>query len=349
MTRPDDNRPLRITGLLPRANDRSLGVRGWKDAGIRIRCLTIAPHLGNFGPAIRLVESLNLDDRIADRSFFDADVYVIYQTLEDHRPVVATLLDAGKCVVVDVCDEVSKHQGVLSFTWDNARRATAVTVPTRNLAARLAPRTDTPIYVVPDAVEGERQPIRPPRGDGPLRLFWYGWQHKIGTLAQRLPALAEFARRRPLDLTIMSNLDPVQPLLRGMLGAAGDRLAIRAVPWLHADFNAAMEQADIAIVPYDDSVAYSGRSPVRVIQAAWQGRLAISEDVEGYPELARFGVLHRSIVDGIAWALDHPHDAARQLELLQACVAESYRPQVVAKAWLRSLRAIHTRFVAARG
>lgn len=344
MTVPEPDRVFRITGLLPRANDRSLGVRGWKDAGIRIRCLSIAPHLGALGPAVRLVESLNLDERIADRSFFDADVHVIYQTLEDHRPVVSALLEAGKCVVVDVCDDVSMQAGVLSYTWENARRAAALTVPTRNLAARLAARTGTPIYVVPDAVEGDPRPVRPPRGDGPLRLFWYGWQHKIGALARRLPALEAFAQQRPLELTIMSNLDPVQPVLRRMLDAAGSRLAIRAVPWQHADFNAAMDRADIAIVPYDDSVADSGRSPVRVIQAAWQGRLAISEDVDGYPELARFGILHRSIVDGIVWALDDPDEASRQLTALHTYVAETYRPQILARAWLRSLRAVHAAF-----
>jgi len=330
--------PLRITGLLPRPNDGSLGTRSWKDAGIRIRCASIAPHLGALGAAVKLVESQNLDRRIADGSYFDADVFMIYQTLEDHRPIVGSLLDAGKCVVVDVCDDLALYKGVLNYNWENAQRAFAITVPTASLARRLAARVaGKRIYIVPDAVEGEPAPIRPPRREGPLRLFWYGWQHKIRTLSERLPALAELAAQRPIELTIMSNLDPVGPILQTILDRRFPRLSISAVPWDLSAFNAAMERTDVAVVPYDDSVSYSGRSPVRLIQAAWRGRLPISEDVEGYPEFARFGVLHRSIVDGIAWAIGHPDEAAGQLAALQRHVAETHRPEVLARTWMNAL------------
>lgn len=338
--------PLRITALLPRANDGSLGDRSWKDAAIRIRCASIAPHLGRLGAVVKLVESQYVGRRIADGSFFDADVFVIYQTLEDHRRVVEVLADAGKCVVADVCDDVATYQGVLGYTWDNARRAAGVTVPTRSLADRLAGRLSAPIRVVADAVEGEAQPPRPPRTDGPLRLFWYGWQHKVGVLAERLPALAAFARRRPLELTIMTNVNPIGPVLQGVLDAADDSLVIRATAWERAAFNRAMADADLAVIPYNDSVAYSGRSPVRLIQALWQGRLAVSEDLEGYPQFARFGLLHRSIVDGIAWVVERPDEAAQCLAAAQRHVFETYRPSVLAATWLQVLTEIHAGFTA---
>jgi hypothetical protein len=350
MTARPIDAPLRITGLLPRPNDGSLGTRSWKDAGIRIRCASIAPHLGALGAAVKLVESQNLDRRIADGSYFDADVFMIYQTLEDHRPIVGSLLDAGKCVVVDVCDDLTRYKGVLNYNWENAQRAFAITVPTASLARRLAARVEGKrIYIVPDAVEGEPAPVRPPRREGPLRLFWYGWQHKLRTLSERLPALAELAARRPLELTIMSNLRPVGPILQSIVECRYVRLSIAAVPWDLSAFNAAMERSDIAVIPYNESISYSGRSPVRLIQAAWRGRLPVSEDVEGYPEFARFGVLHRSIVDGIAWAVENPDAAAGQLAALQRHVAETHRPEVLARTWMHALSHAYAGFREQRG
>ena len=341
-------RPLLITGLLSTANDGSVDDRRWKDVGIRVRCLEIARHLGALGQTLKLVESLNAPRRMADGSFFDSDIYVIYQALEDHRPYVSALLDAGKCVVTDVCDDAAQYRGLLGHTWENAQRAHGITVPTRSLAERLAVRTATPIHVVPDAVEGAPRPVRLPRADGPLRLFWYGWQHKIGVLADRLPALAGLAERRPVELALMTNMDPVQPVLRDILDSSRPGLSIRAEPWSFDAFNATMEQADIAIIPYDDSVSYSGRSPVRLIQAAWQGRLAISEDVDGYPEFARFGLLHASLIDGLEWAIGNPAAVERALHDVRRYVAETYHPAVLARFWLRALTDIHRRFEASR-
>lgn len=340
--------PLRITGLMPQADDDSMGDRRWKSASVRIRCVEIAPYVGALGATVKLVESSLVQKRIADGSFFDADVYVIYQTLEDHREVVSTLLEAGKCVVTDVCDDVTQYPGVLGLTWDNARRAHAITVPTRSLADRLGAQIDTPIHVIPDAVEGTPQPVRPPRTEGPLRLFWYGWQHKVSALAARLPELARLAERRRIALGLMTNVDPVGPALQSVLDASTERLTIRVTPWQLAAFNATMSHADIAIMPYIDRVSYSGRSPVRLVQALWLGRLAIAEDVEGYPEFERFGLLHRSLADGVAWAIEHPETAMGALNEARRYVAQTHHPQVLARQWLDALTEIHQRFVADR-
>lgn len=341
--------PLRITSLLPCANDDSLGDRRWKNATTRVRCLEIAAHLGVLGAQVKLVESTFVDRRMANGSFFDADVFVIYQTLEDHRDIVTALLDAGKCVVSDVCDNVRLYPGALGRTWENACRAHGITVPTKSLADRLAGGTDTPIHVIPDAVEGDPRPVRLPRADGPLRLFWYGWQHKLAALEERLPALVRFAARRPLVLGIMTNMDPVGPVLQRILDASDDRLMIRAEPWQFAAFNHAMAEADIAIVPYTEKVSYSGRSPVRLIQALWQGRLALSEDLDAYPEFARFGLLHESLVDGLAWAVDHPIAAAQAMHNARRYVADTHHPSVLAAKWLQTLTEIHGRFLATCG
>lgn len=348
MAEGQTDRPLRITGILSAANDGSVGNRRWKEAGIRVRCLEIAQHLGALGPVLKLVESQNVPKRMADRSFFDADIYVIYQALEDHRRYVSALLDAGKCVVTDICDDVTGFVGVLGYAWENAQRAHGITVPTRSLAERLAARTATPIHVVPDAVEGAPRPVRLPRADGPLRLFWYGWQHKIGTLADRLQALAWLAERRPIELAIMTNMDPVNPVLRHILDSSWPGLGIRAEPWSFDAFNATMEQADIVVIPYDDSVSYSGRSPVRLVQAVWQGRVAISEDVDGYPAFARFGLMHGSVVDGIEWAVDNPAAVGRALRDARRYVAETHHPAVLARFWFRALSDVHRQFKAGR-
>lgn len=348
MSDPGDSRAstsLRITGILPMPRHGTRKRPVWRSAAVRVRCCEIAPRLGALGARVKLVLSRDVATRQADGSFYDADVYLIYQTVEDHRAIVRDLLQAGKCVVVDVCDDVAKYPGVLRYTWQNAKRATAVTVPTDSLADRIGDRIAPSVHVVPDAVEGVGRPVRLPDDEGPLRLFWYGWQHKLAPLVDRLPDLAAFAGgTRPISLTVMTNLQPVFPVLQQVSEAAGDRLSVRIVQWSPDAFDAALEDTDVAIMPYDDRVGFSGRSPLRPVQAVWRGRPAITEDVEAHAALARFGLVHGSLIDGLAWILEHPGAAATGLSDAQHYIAETHRPGAVARVWLRTLSAIHESF-----
>jgi hypothetical protein len=336
---------MRITFVLTNPDDASRGRATWKNTALRVRCAEIAAPLGALGPAVKLLLSRKIEERKADGSFFDSDVYVIFQTLEDHRPIVDALLKAGKCVVVDICDDVSGYIGNLVWNWENAQRATAVTVPTQALADRLSPRLAPPVHVIPDAVEGTRSAIRPPRRTGPLRLFWYGWQHKIRALEPRLESIERYSRQtRPIALTVMSNLDPIGGTLDRILGRYGESLSIETRPWSISDFDLAMAETDIAIIPYGEFLASSGRSPVKLIQAIWSGRLAISEDILGYPEFDRFKLLHESLVDGIAWAADHAGQVERNLAQAQEHIAATRQPAAVAAEWHGVLLRIHQSF-----
>lgn len=338
---------MRVTFILENPDDASRGRATWKNAALRVRCAEIAAPLGARGPAVKLLLSRKIEERKADGSFFDSDVYVIFQTLEDHRPIVDELSDAGKCVVVDVCDDVSGYIGNLAWTWENAQRATAVTVPTRGLADRLSSRLGQTIHVIPDAVEGARSKIRPPGQVGPLRLFWYGWQHKIRALEPRLEAIERYShQQRPIVLTVMSNLDPIGGTLDRIIVRYGKSLSIETRPWSIADFEMAMEETDIAIVPYGGFLESSGRSPIKLMQAIWRGRLAISEDITGYPEFGRFALLRDSLIDGITWATSQGEQVTRNLALAQDYIAATRQPAAVAIEWHRALLQIHRTFQA---
>lgn len=322
--------------ILPPADHGTLERPSWKSVSIRVRCTEIAPWLGRYGTQVHLIIDSNVLERLERGTLDDIELFVIPQTLTDHRPIVDALVAAGKCVIADVCDDVTRYGGILATTWDNARKAAAITVPTPHLAGRLRDKTGVPIHVVHDAVEGPPRPFRGPRTDGPLRLFWYGWQHKVGVLMARLERLRAFAAStRPIHLTVMSDVFEIREEMAALMTSGDDALSIDVMPWSIEDFDNQMEDSDLALIPFGTSIDFSGRSPLKLMQALWQGRLAISEDLESYPDFARFDVLHGDIVDGIRYINSDPKRAVENLRVAQIYIRDTYLPSVLAKRWQR--------------
>jgi hypothetical protein len=333
-----DRLPKKIAFLMPPADHGEPGQETWRSVSVRVRCTEIAQWLGRYGTQVRLVVDNNLTGRLSGGALDDTEAVVVLQSQRDYRTHVDMLRAAGKCVVVDVCDDVWRYSGVLATTWESAGRAHAITVPTRWLKDSLQPKTDIPIHIVPDAVEGLPGPIRLPSPEGPLRLFWYGWQHKVSALRRHIDRLRAFAKvERPVELTVMTNMDPVFDELADLLAAGGGALSVTGVPWSMDGFGAAMDATDIALIPFDRAIDFSGRSPLKLMQALWQGRLAVSEDLDSYPDFARFGVLHGDIVDGIRALLADPEGARIGLAKAQRYIRDTYVPPVLARRWQATL------------
>lgn len=326
--------PRKIAFVLPPPDHGTPQRPAWRSVSVRVRCTEIAPWLGDYGTEVHLVRDGNVKARLETGALDGIQAFVVLQSLTDQSAVVDALLAAGKCVVADVCDDVSRYEGVLGTTWTNARRASAITVPTRWLADRLGPKTDRPIHVVADAVEGPPRPIRGPAADGPLRLFWYGWQHKVGIVLRRLERLRAYAHaERPVALTVMTNLFSVGEEAARLRDAGDDRLSVEVVHWSQDRFDAQMDRTDIALIPFDTEIDFSGRSPLKLMQALWQGRLAVSEDLDSYPDFAPFGVLHEHIVDGIDYLIADPDRALAHLSQAQRYILDTYMPSVLAHRW----------------
>lgn len=341
-------KPRSVAFILPPPNHGTLDRPSWRSVSIRVRCTEIAQWLGRYGTQVHLLIDETVPPRLTDGSLDDIELFVVLQTLTDHTALVDALLAAGKCVVTDVCDDVSRYEGLLSKTWANARRAAGITVPTRWLADLLGPQTDRPIHIVHDAVEGPPRQIRGPTPDGPLRLFWYGWQHKVGVIQRRLDRLRAYAHAtRPVELTVMSDLYGIRDEMAGVLASGDGRLTIRGEHWSLDGFDTEMEHTDIALIPFDTKIDFSGRSPLKLMQALWQGRLAISEDLESYPDFAPFGVLHRDIVDGIEQMTADPQRALADLSRAQVYIHDTYMPSVLAHRWQEVLGEILAGFRAA--
>jgi len=334
----DRKMPQKIACILPPPDHGTQEHPTWRSVSVRVRCTEIAQWLGRLGTQVHLVIDHTVPPRLRDGSLDGIELFIVLQTLSDHSALVDALLAAGKCVVTDVCDDVSRYGGVLATTWTNAQRAAAITVPTQWLADRLGPQTDRPVHIIHDAVEGPPRTARAPRTAGPLRLFWYGWQHKVGVVLRRLERLRAFAHeRRPVALTVMSDIFEVREEMARLLAAGDDRLSIDAVNWSQQGFDEQMERTDIALIPFDSQIDFSGRSPLKLMQALWQGRLAVSEDLESYPDFAPFGVLHGDIVEGIDRLTADPRRALTNLQRAQRYIHDTYMPSVLAHRWQAAL------------
>jgi hypothetical protein len=337
---------MRVTYVMPDYND-IVGTRPtWKSASARVRAGEVAAPLGALCGEVRLVQERGLERRIADGSFQQSDVFVFPQGFTDHSILINRLKDAGRTVVVDLNDDVFNLPGAIAVNGDLARLAHAVTVPTASLKDRLSDRLCQPIHIVPDVVEGRRGEPRVPGGDGPLSLFWYGWQHKAGVLVEQRDALHRLAARRPIRLTVMTNTDPVRPWLQAFVDGAGGGLDIDLVAWTLSGFAEAMAAADLVLMPWGAVLETAGRSPLRAAQAVWWGRLPVIErpGPDGLPDDC--GVLCDTIEHGIDWVLANQKQALARLRRGQQTAAETWAPKVVARRWHAVLEGCHAATVA---
>jgi hypothetical protein len=334
---------VNVTLVMPPKDDVGPEGKTWRNAAMRVRCGVIAEPLGRMGARVKMVYSQRIDRRRADGSWYDADVYVFYQTLEDYGAVVDELLGLGKMVVVDLCDDVFGMEGRVTFAGEIARRATAVTVPTHDLARRLADRVDTPIRVVPDAVEWAREAPRAPGGDGALRVLWYGWQHKCGALTDRIPDLTRFAsERRPVLLSCVTDLDPIQPDLARIMRSGTEDLSIRVFAWTLEVFAELLTETDVVVMPDGEALAQSGRSPIRMVQAFQAGRWPIVEIVDSFEEFAPFECLCETLSDGLE-RMERERDLiVDRITRAQDHIHRTRGAEVVARRWYEVLSSIVT-------
>lgn len=346
MTHPgagERRRGLNLTMVASPTDDEGPNGRTWRSTALRVRCADISEPLSRLGHRVKLIHSNRIEARRQDGSWYDGDVYLFYQTLEDYRDLADDLRARGKIVVVDLCDDVFNMAGRIGLAGELAMRASAVTVPTLSLAKRFMKRLRCPIHVVPDGIEGARGIPAAPRSRGALRLLWYGWQHKIGAVADGLEALARFARdRRRILLSCVTNLAPIQPDLARVMRGGTEDLSVRVFAWRQDIYLNAFAEADLVIVPSGASLRESGASPIRMAQALWSGRLPIVERTAGYltAEFAPFGCFHDSLTDGIAWAMEHPRQVMDRIVAAQRQIESTRSPGALARDWHRALTAI---------
>ena len=281
-------------------------------ASTRIRLTQMAPHLEARGFPCRVL-AYPRDDRARGalrESLAPGDVVIIYRTQPTRSEMrFWRALPAPRIYDFDDAVMIGRHRG-LRGVWTRRRRragfaralasASAATCGNAFLAAQCG---QLPTAIVPSAVPLD-VPAHAPRASArPFRVGWVGKNTNLRYVSELGPALAELARRVPLEVLCMSN---------GELDLPGCTVVNER--WTREAEAAFVATFDAGIMPLALDEPWSrGKCAYKLLQYMAAGVPAVGSDVGMNAELiesGRNGLLARTPSDWIEALASLAGDAA---------------------------------------
>lgn len=258
---------------------------------------------------------------------------------------------AGARIVVDICDP--PFVGMQApYLRELVALADLVLANSPAMADLIEDQADRPAVVIPDPVEGLRQPPRfaPQaraagwlrRGGGPLRLLWFGGSPlNYGWLQPWLPHLARLGESDRLGIqlqVVAADLPEIAADVARFAPGDAPGLHMRFEPWSLAAMHEALAGCDLVLIPGDGSGrAKSTVSTNRLGESVHAGRFVVASGIPSYWEFRDSAWIGEDLVAGIRWSIAHPEEARRRIHCGQQRIDAAYAPAVVGAAWQRAL------------
>lgn len=262
------------------------------------------------------------------------DTVVISKVFTEHALALAQdARSRGARVVADFCDNFLDHpkRGPLQQALlQAADRVVASTEAMAQAIGKAGYRVDA---VISDPVEMPRGDIRFAPGDT-LQLLWFGHAVNIDTLAQFLPQLARYAEQQPLQLNVVTLLPNGKADLDRLVPPG---LAVTYTPWSVQAMRQALADCDLVVIPVLASQFKAAKSPNRLLEPLWAGRLVVAGPLPAYRPFGDSAWVGEDLVEGIAWALDNPEEVRARILRGQRDVATLFTRDAVAQRWHKAL------------
>jgi hypothetical protein len=327
---------MRITWLISSAVSTIDGRWYSPLASLRYRVLSPARYLHDEGHQnlfFRLDEKRDSDD--VPRAL-RADVVVISKVFARESVQLAQQAKTlGARVVVDLCDDHFDTPDLGPAYQTLCRMADRVVASTAAMAQVIHRRAGVRPAIIDDPYEG---PQGKPRFEPPAdvaRLLWFGHPVNFDTLADMVPGLGVFSRRRPLSLHVVS--DPSNNGIRAFVDQINRRhgpgLTARFTQWSPDATWQALANCDLVVVPSLPAAKKLVKSPNRVVEPLRAGRFVVAYPLPSYSELGDFLWLGENMAAGVEWALANPAEVLRRIETGQAHIERRFDPLAIGRVW----------------
>jgi hypothetical protein len=244
-------------------------------ASTRLRALIPSRELIKRGHQVSIFPDNRLSVDAADGRLFAPDLMVVHKIRDDFYQTLQMLKARGKTVMLDICDHVIALPHLSRLYVGLLPMADAISTPTEALAEVLSDHVRCPIHVIPDAIEGRRGGAidGEVRGDGPLRLLWFGRSQNLAPLIDRLVEITPRALDIPVVLEVMTNQGPSRDVL---ISRIPDGLTVKITPWTVDGLDDALDRAELVLLPTDPDPTRRVKSANRLERTLWAGRLPVA-------------------------------------------------------------------------
>jgi cephalosporin hydroxylase/SAM-dependent methyltransferase len=304
-------------------------------ASTRYRVLLPGEQLARRGFGVRIFPRPEGGWRPDDAARFPEGAVVFSKSFSaDNVSLAKELKERGHPVIVDICDNHFDHPSFGTDLRALCETATRIVVNTEAMAKAVEKATGGASLIVGDPLEGPRGiPAFAPRIPA-IKILWFGHPTNLDSLAKALPQLAEAAGRHPIDLTILTRPDPaVGKLVTTISANPPAALSARSLAWSEAETWRQLELCDLVIIPSLEDDRRLVKSPNRLLETIWAGRLAVAHPLPSYQAFSDYCCLTEDIADGIAWAIDNQAVALDRVRAGQDAIALECSAWRIAADW----------------
>ncbi len=252
----------------------------------------------------------------------------------DNVELAARLKQRGHPIVLDLCDNHFGHPQFGPHLHAMCGLADGIVAATENMANALRQATGRESLVIGDPVEGPRgEPAFAPCFPS-LKLLWFGHPSNLDSLQAAGRQLATAAARFPLHLTILTQVDAgTERLATEIASLSPGRIDCETRPWTPEATWRELAACDLVIIPSVADDRRSVKSPNRLLEAIWAGRLAIAHPVPSYQAFAAHCWVGDDLAAGIVWAVEHQANALQRIRSGQDTIAFRYSTWKLARDW----------------
>ena len=307
-------------------------------ASARYRVLIPAQQLARLGHHVQ-VASLQPGGWPPSVVEAPCDVLVISKSFHaDNEALAQSMKGRGVRVIVDMCDDhfarpiVGAHQRALIALADQ------VIASTQAMAESILRNTGRDSIVVTDPVEGPRgEPRFEPRFPE-LRIVWFGHPSNLDGVAEKGEELVRLAANAPVRIQLVTQpSDELDQLAAQMNATRPGRLRAEIVPWSVASTWQALQDADLAWIPAVAGAGKAVKSPNRLLESLWAGRLVVADAVPSYMPFADLVPIGVPLDQALAQALRDPVKVRADIARAQRRIGRDHSPFACGRAWAEAL------------
>jgi SAM-dependent methyltransferase len=307
-------------------------------ASARYRVLMPAQGLARLGHAVQLLtvppgaapppklRDLACDTLVLSKSYNPAN-----------EPLIRDLKARGVRVVADFCDDHFASAEIGPHFRAVATLADQVVAATDAMAAAIRSHAGREALVITDPVEGpRREPRFAPRLPR-LRIAWFGHPSNIPGLIDKAHELKALSARMPLHLTLVTEASrDTREFAQAFASFDPARLAVELVPWSPQATWKALQEADCVWIPVGAMDKNIVKSPNRLVEALWAGRLVVADALPSYQPFADLTPVGGGLEQGVMAALADPAATEGRIRAAQRRIARDHSSFACARLWARA-------------
>jgi SAM-dependent methyltransferase len=307
-------------------------------ASARYRVLIPAQQLARLGHEVQLA-TIGRDGWPANVREASVDVLVVSKSFHAANEELARAMKArGVRVLVDLCDDHFEHPDHGRHFHNLVAIADQVVASTPAMADSVKRHTGRSAVVITDPVEGPRGFPKFSPAFPRLRLAWFGHPSNLRGLVVKSPQLAELVGRMPVTLSLVTApWDDVKPFVAQLAAVDPQRLKVELVPWSTDATWRTLAQCDAVWLPVEESDTTAVKSPNRLLESLWAGRLVVADPVPSYLPFADLMPIGKGLVPGLVEALDDPSGAERRIGEAQRRIARSHSAFECGRQWAAAI------------